>query len=326
MSRDTGIVSGSSKAFGSALLLCIVLFSCTGSKSGEEADDRTPSAIDVVLDDVGREVILAETPERIVSLAPNATEILFAVGAGDRVIGVTEYCNFPPEARKIEKVGSFSFLNIERILSLAPDLVLISSHEQERFIKTLDELEIPVYVCFPRNFQELFRTIHSIGRVTGSPVRARALADSLGAELDRLKGEVEWAFSSEERLKVYMEISSRPLMTAGDHSFIGTMIDVAGGRNIGHDLPRDYAVINSEVVISRNPEVIFIFHYSSTRENLLERLGWDRIDAVKADMIFDDLDEDVVHRPGPRSVRGAREMFERLLTAKERYDRDPEQR
>ena len=314
------------KALNSLVLLCFAILSCTGRDSGGGTDEDSRSSYDAVRDDVGREVVLEEVPQRIVSLAPNATEILFAIGAGNRVIGVTEYCNYPPEVEGIEKVGSFSFLNIERILSIAPDLVVISSHEQERFIKTLEELEIPVYVCFPRNFHELFHTIESIGRLTGAQVRATTLADSLETELDRLKNDVDRAFGKGERLRVYMEISSRPLMTAGDASFIGQMIGVAGGRNIGHDVPRDYAVINSEVVISRNPEVIFIFHSSSTRENVIARLGWSRIDAVKTGAVFDDLDEDKVLRPGPRSIGGARELFERLLTAKERYDKNPDPR
>ena len=108
-------------------------------------------------------------------------------------------------------------------------------------------------------------------------------------------------------------------MTVGETSFVGDLIEVSGGRKIGHGIPWDYAVINSEVIIDRNPDVIFIFQSSTRRENLVKRLGWDRINAVKKGMIFDDLDEDIILRPGPRSVQGARAIFTHLLSAKEAY-------
>jgi iron complex transport system substrate-binding protein len=301
-------------------LMLITLFSCGGSQPDVE-DKRDPSSSSAaIFDDIGREVLLTKAPKRIVSLAPNTTEILFALGAGNRVVGVTEYCNYPPAARDVKKVGSFSFLNIERILSVSPDLVIMSTLEQERFIKTLEDLEIPVYVCFPRNFNELFRSIQEIGKLTETSERASAIVDSLRIELSVLEDEADQAFGESGRPRVYLEISERPLMTVGEDSFLGELIDIAGGINIGHGIPRDYAVINPEIVISRNPDVIFIFQSSTTKENLVKRLGWNRVKAVWTEAIFDDLNEDIVFRPGPRSVQGAREIFERLQTVQKGKD------
>lgn len=298
--------------------LVAIILSC----SSPDPETRSDSAKWAGIDDLGREIILDRKPLRIVSLAPNATEILFSLGAGDRVVGVTDYCDHPPQVNDIKKVGSFSFLNIERIFSVAPDFIVLSSHEQERFIKTLEDLGIPVYVCFPNDFDELFRSISAIGKLTGTERRAAALVDSLETELDRLKVEVGETFGEGENPRVYFEISSRPLMTVGEKSFIGNLIEVSGGANIGRDIPRDYAVINSELIISRDPEMIFIFQSSSNRESVAKRLGWDRIRAVKEGRIFDNLDEDRILRPGPRSIQGARDIYEHLRSLKEEYDKD----
>ncbi len=299
-------------------ILVTIIVSC----SSPDPETQPGNAKWTGIDDVGREIRLDEIPRRIVSLAPNATEILFSLGAGDRVVGVTDYCNHPPEVKVIKKVGSFSFLNIERILSVAPDFIVLSSHEQERFIKTLEDLGIPVYVCFPQDFDELFRSISTIGKLTGTEKRGDVLVDSLKNELDRLKVEVEETFGEGERPKVYFEISSRPLMTVGENSFIGNLIKVSGGMNVGRDIPRDYAVINSEVIINRNPDIIFIFQSSSNRESVAKRLGWERIRAVKEGRVFDNLDEDRILRPGPRSIQGARDIYDHLRSVKGVYDED----
>jgi len=306
-------------AFFLGLLAYFSSFSCSGPDSVRTSKLKSPSRGITVTDDLGREVSIDGPPRRIIALAPNAAEIVFALGAGNRVVGVTDYCNYPTETAKIRKVGSFSTLNMELILSLEPDLVISTSQEQARFVKNLEDLKIPIYVCFPGDFRGLFRTIRAIGKLIGCDDRAAALTDSLQSEIKALRAEVDSSFGESNRLRVYLEIASHPLMTVGEHSFVGNLISAAGGDNIGRDIPRDYAVINPEVVISREPEVIFIFRSSTTRENIVRRLGWERIRAVRSGMIFNDLDEDKIFRPGPRSVQGAREIFERLLKAKEKY-------
>jgi len=301
------------------VILSMIVPGCTEPDSGGRTSHGSPTVTDVVRDDLGREINLDRVPVRIISLAPNATEILFAIGAGDRIVGATEYCNYPPEALEIERVGSFSLINLERILALRPDLVISSSREQERFVRNIEDLGIPVYVCFPSSYEGLFRSIRAIGDITDTHERAGALADSLEDELDKLKNEVENALGESTMLRVYLEISSHPLMTAGENSFVGRLIEVAGGNNIARDIARDYAAISPEIIIARNPQIIFIFTSSTTPENLTKRWGWARIDAVKYGMVYDDLDEDRISRPGPRSIQGTRELFERLLEAKTRY-------
>ena len=172
----------------------------------------------------------------------------------------------------------------------------------------------------------MFRSIRAIGKLTGCLDRAEQLTDSPETQLRDLQEEVGRRLGETRRLRVYLEIASHPLMTASEHSFLGHLIETAGGENIGRGIPRDYAAINPEAVIHRNPEVIFIFRSSTTRENLVRRLGWDRIRAVRSEMIFTDLDEDKIFRPGPRSIQGAREIFDRLRTAKEHYEKRPRKR
>jgi iron complex transport system substrate-binding protein len=296
-----------------AIGACAASLSCGG---GEMPDRDGAVAGDSPRDDLGRPVLLDHLPRRIVSLAPDATEILFAVGAGDRVVGVTRQCDYPPEVAELPIVGQFSQVNLERLLALHPDLVLVSSFEQRRFIKNLEDLEIPVYVCYPSDFAALFRTIRSIGRVTGEEERATAVADSLESELEALRADVARTLPEENRPRVYVEISSRPLMTAGRGSFIAELIRTAGGVNIGDEIERDYAVINPERIILRDPELILIFRSSTTPGNLVDRLGWERITAVRERRIVDDLDENLIFRAGPRSVLGARELYRRFRDAK----------
>jgi len=300
--------------------LAVFILSCSGSDSGQPAREKGSETASTIVDDVGRRVSLGPPARRIVSLAPNATEILFSIGAGERIIGITEQCNFPPEASSIPKIGGFSFLNIERLIGLKPDLVILTSLEQDRFVKNLEELGLRAYVSFPRDFDQLFRSIESIGRLTGDSDGAKALVASLEADLAALREEVDRHYGEAARPRVYLEISSRPLMTIGDDSFVDALIEEAGGKNIALDIPRDYAVISSEVVIDRDPDVIFVCRSSTTREDVGRRLGWGRIRAVETDQVYDDLDEDMIMRPGPRSVQGAREIFERLRKAEERDD------
>jgi len=299
------------------VFLCLFFLSCSSGTDDREVTEGSPYSCDLLRDDLGRDVKLEVVPRRIISLAPNATEILFAIGAGDRVVGVTKYCNYPPEVVNIKKVGGFSFFNLERLLTLKPDLVVMSSHEQQRFKDNLEKLGIPVYVCFPGNFKELFCSIKSIGKLTGFEDRALQLADTLETQLDRLKEDVSHAFKENERPGVFVEISSHPLMTAGETSFIGELITTAGGKNVGYGISREYAVINQEIVIERNPDIIVIFNSSTTRENLVKRLGWNRINAVQSGLIVDDLDEDLIFRAGPRSVMAVRELFRRFLEVRE---------
>jgi len=290
-----------------AALLILVFGSAACSSPG---DNTEAANIIKFTDDLGRVVELSKRPERIISLAPNITEIVFFLGSGEKLIGVTSYCDWPPQAREIPRVGDFSHPSIERIVELSPDLVLTTSHEQDRWIGKLFSLGIPVYSVYPHDCEALLNSMENLLGLLGD---TPAGLDSIRIMAEKLaKLGKTFHLEGNERPGVFIEISKSPLMTAGSSSFVSDLIERAGGRNIASGLPRDYCVINAERVIKSDPDIVFLFHGLSKKEELSRRIGWGSIGAVKKGRVYDDIDPDIVLRPGPRAVLGIKEIGERL--------------
>lgn len=263
-----------------------------------------------IIDGTGREVTLATKPERIISLLPSNTEILFAVGAGDQVVGVTSYCNYPPEASSRDQVGGITVqsISIETIIALEPDLVLTNPAQSE-ITETLTETGLTVIVLDPATLEDIYANIELVGRVTGHPAEAATLVANLRNRTEAVKKAVA-AIPEEEKLSVFYEVWHDPLITAGPNTFIGQIIELAGGRNIFADLKEDWPQVSAEVVVTHNPAVILgpESHGSElTAEKIGVRPGWANIDAVQNDRVYL-LDPDAVSRPGPRIV----EMLEEI--------------
>jgi len=277
------------------------------SKPGNDTGEDT---VVCHVDDLGKVVRLSKKPERIVSLAPNVTEIVFFLGEGERLVGATSYCNWPPDAASLPRVGDFSNPSIERIINLSPDLVLTTSHEQDRWIGKLTSLGIPVYSIYPHDCAALLQSMKNLldllGETPAGRDSIRVMSEKL-AEFERSR-----ILETADKPDVFIEISSNPLMTAGTGSFVSDLIERAGGRNIAKELERDYCVINPERVIESDPDVVFLFHGLSTREELSGRIGWGSIKAVKSGRVFDDITLDLVLRPGPRAVLGIKEIEDRI--------------
>jgi iron complex transport system substrate-binding protein len=233
---------------------------------------------------------------KIVSISPAMTEILFAVGAGNDIVGVTTFCNYPEEAKGIYKIGDFSNPSIERIVGLKPDLVIVNLPEQMRIKKQLEKLGITIFVSSPKSLNDIYKEIADIGRI----VKKERVADSL---IHYMKMNIE---PSEHKRKksVYIELSPRPLVTIGAHSFLNEMLEMAGGKNIFSDLNKDYPVVSQEEVIKRNPEIIILLHPG----NITDRLAWKKIAAIKKDKVYTNLNQDHILRPGPRLVEGFKEL------------------
>lgn len=263
-----------------------------------------------IVDDLGRTVVFYGSPSRVVSLAPNITEIVFFLGCGDKLVGVTNQCDWPPAAGSLTKVGDFSNPSIERIIDLSPDLVLTTSLEQDRWVVKLSSLGIKVFSIYPGDCEELVNSMKKLLKVLGE---TRAGSDSIRffeekiVALESIPGN-----TGAERPRVFVEISDSPLMTAGDDSFVSDLIERAGGLNIAMGLQREYCIINPERVIRDDPEVIFIFHGLASRDELSRRIGWANIEAVKSGRVFDDVNPDYVLRPGPRVIKGIISLRERL--------------
>ncbi|HKV37567.1 MAG TPA: ABC transporter substrate-binding protein, partial [Blastocatellia bacterium] len=195
-----------------------------------------PSTARVVTDEIGRRVKVVSSPKRFISLAPSATEMLFALGLGQEVVGVTAYCDYPPQATRIEKIGDTQRPSLEKIVALKPDLVVVSTASQlEPFVQKLDEAAIPVYVSNPTNLGTLLDSIVKLGDVTGVPDRGRTLAAELRGRIDAVKTKVRGL----PRTRVLLVLGTEPLITVGGNTFINDLIETAGGESISADQKSD---------------------------------------------------------------------------------------
>jgi len=250
---------------------------------------------------------------RIVSLAPATTEILFSLGLNENIVGVTSFCNYPAEATKKDKVGTFSQPSIEKIISLRPDIIFTASIEQAPIVEKLKKLNLNVYVSDPEDIEDLLTVINEIGKITDRTKEAKQLTGEMRSRMNQIKVKVK-SILNDKRPKVFVEIWHDPLMTAGRGSFIDELISIAGGINIAYDTPRKYSYFSPEQVIKRDPDYIILSYMSEKdpNNNLASRLGWGNIKAVRNKHIYSDINPDLFLRPGPRLIEGLEEIHKKL--------------
>ncbi|NLM52589.1 MAG: cobalamin-binding protein [Firmicutes bacterium] len=259
-----------------------------------------------VTDDLGREVTLTAKPARIVSLLPSLTEILFALEAGDRVVGVTNYCNYPEEAAQKDKVGDLFNLSAETILALQPDLVLTGrSQTLEEQLSFLENNGIPYIVVDPQSLAEIETAILQVAEMIDSMERGQKLVEQI--QNDRAAFDAKVAqIPQEERARVFVMLDTEALFTIGDGEYLSEMIEAAGGINVAKDSGQGYFQISEETFFTLNPDVIIATF--PMREEILAREAWRDIAAVKNGRVYD-VDGDLVTRPGPRIVQGLEELY-----------------
>ncbi len=252
----------------------------------------------------GRQVLSTTSPRHLVSLAPSITEILYFLELGDRLVGVTSYCNFPVEVKNKPRIGTYWDFNLEAILSLKPDLVLAMAHQGEgpSSLEVLRHWKIPYYLGRADTLPELFRLIEDIARLTGQEEVARRKLPPLKARVQRVQDRVQGL----PRPRVLLEIDQEPLITVGRSSIQGDLIQRAGGANIANNIDQRYPVFNLEEVLKSQPEVI-LFTGMADAASLPRRMNfwrqWTLLPAVKARRLFW-VEPDLVDRPGPRLVDG----------------------
>jgi len=289
-----------------ARLLALALALCALAGCSERRPVAGFGQTRAFTDELGREVKINFPPRRIVSLAPSVTEALFALGLGDRVVGVTSYCDFPEEAKSKEKIGDTINPNAERIIALKPDLVVITTASQlERLSRQLGELNIPVYVMNPRTVREVAASIRKLGDATGAVGRANEVAD----DMDRRIAAVEARVRNLPKPHVLYVLQNAPLITAGRDTFINDLINLAGGQSISGTETADYPQLSRETAIARAPEVIVAPASHGTEFVKAEDLRRDfaATPAVRADRIVK-VNADWVDRPGPRIVGGLEQL------------------
>ena len=262
-----------------------------------------------ITDMAGREVTIEVEPQAIVSLASSNTEILYALGLGDKVVGVTEFCNYPPEVTAKPKVGGFADVDTEKVVEVGPDLILVANIHAAEVVPALEKLGLTVVVIDPPDIAGVLEGIKLVGKMTSQEKEAEALTAEMQERINLVAKSVE----GRERSRVFWEISS-DLWTAGPGSFINDLIVRAGGENIAAEAEAPWAQLSNEAIIAADPEVIFLADhpFGETAETVAARPGWDKISAVVNDCVVEIKDTDIFSRPGPRVV-DALEMAAKAL-------------
>ncbi len=267
-----------------------------------------------VKDDLGRSVKIPERVKRIVSLAPSATENLFAIGAGHLVVGVTSACDYPPQVKRLPQVGDFMKPSLERVVALKPDLIVIVSSTIPKAIA--DELQsrtkVPVFVFQPQTVSSVLRGLLTLGELTGRKQQARKLV----RELEQRLKEVEQRVTDKPRPKVVVEIAPPPsLMVAGPKTFIDDAISLAGGENAFSDALQPFPLVSLESLVAKDPDVYIIATKGKTNKRLLDevkrRSGFANLRCVQNGRVYG-IDPDLVFRPTPRLVKGIEELAKLL--------------
>jgi ABC-type Fe3+-hydroxamate transport system substrate-binding protein len=258
-----------------------------------------------VTDDLGRTVSIRVPVNRIVSLAPSLTEMTFAAGAGDRLVGITTYCNFPAETGAIEKVGDTQSPNVEKIVALRPQVVLVSTASQlESFMSLLAEQNIAVYVLDVRGIDDVPTGLRKLGAIFGTADASEKAA----AELERRVKALSDRGAAQTPPRVFLQISKEPLFTIGRDSFLTELIQRAGGVSVTKNVASGYPKLSKETALAMNPDVIIL---SDSEDNREPNEVFKNSSAAKNGRVYR-INADVISRPGPRLVDALEEIARHL--------------
>lgn len=254
-----------------------------------------------VHDDLGRQVTVPLKIERAISLAPSLTEMIFAVGAGDRLVGVTTYCNYPAEAQSIQKVSDTQTPNIESIIALKPQIVFVSSASQlEAFTGILDQQNIAVFVTNPTGLSGMLKNLTQLGDMFGTSEIAAREVGGLQRRIDAVKGRV----SGKPRVRIFVQFSREPLFTIGKESFLTEVVELAGGESVTKDVATTYPKLSKETALALNPDALIL---SDSEDNREPNDVFKTSPAVKNGFVYR-IDADIISRPGPRLIDALEQM------------------
>ncbi|MBV0882059.1 cobalamin-binding protein [Noviherbaspirillum sp. L7-7A] len=273
-----------------------------------------------VQDDEGNKVTLDKPAQRVISLAPHVTELLFAAGGGRKVVGVVDYSDYPPEAKALPRVGSHRQIDLERLIALKPDLLVVWLHGgAARQLEPLRRLGIPVYVSEPHRIAEIGPTLRRLGQLLGTEAEAGRGADAF----ERRLATIETSYASRPPVKVFYQVWDRPLYTLNGSHTASDAIRLCGGQNIFAALPVTAPTVTVEAVLKENPEVIVSGNRPDKDSAGLE--AWKQYPsllAARRDNLVT-IDADQLVRPGPRILDGTAALCERLDEARGKRSRQP---
>ncbi|WP_197722850.1 cobalamin-binding protein [Sulfurivermis fontis] len=268
-----------------------------------------------VTDDLGHSVTLAQPAQRIVSLAPHATEILYAAGLGTRIVGAVSYSDYPPQAREIPRVGGYNNLDVEHIAALAPDLVVgwrEGNHPAQ--LDTLRRLGLTLYISDPHELDAVASTLERLGQLGATEQQAAAAATAYRLRLAELRAR----YARQPPITVFYQVWNRPLMTVNDQHLIGKVLTLCGGRNVFGTLGTVTPTVSEEAVLQAAPEVIVASGMGESRPEWLDDWRrWQQLPAVRLDNLYF-IPPDILQRHGPRLLTGAAQLCARLEEARAR--------
>ena len=289
-----------------AILLIALMTSC---KSSDDSSHSPSLAGREITDDAGRRVLLPPSVDRVISLAPNLTEIVFAVGAGQKLVGDTTYCDFPEEAKHVTKVGDTLHPSLERIIALKPEVVLVSTASQlEVFTEQLKDHNIAVFVTDPHDLEGVFRSITQVGEILGKSEQAKSVV----ASLRQRSVSVEMRVKPLPRVRIFYQLSAEPLYTAGKDSFVTDLIRRAGAESVTAQVPGAWPKYSAESALAAKPEAIILPTGGSMgagNSTVAEALR--KSPAAQQGRVYK-INDDHLVRPGPRAVDGLEEMAKAL--------------
>ena len=291
-----------------ALIILLLLAISFGCNSGAKPVLDGPVTRELT-DDAGRRVSLPARVARVVSLAPNLTEIVFAVGGGDRLVGRTSYCDYPAEAKAVAEIGDTLHPSLERIIALKPQVVLISTSSQlEVFTQQLQNQNIAVFVTDPHDLEGVFRSIRQVGEIMGEMTRTALLVESLRDRAD----DVETAVKGKQPVRVFYQVSAEPLYTAGHDAFVTDLMRRAGAASVTASVPGAWPKYSNESALAARPDAIILptgGSMGSANSDVTEALR--QSPAALHGRVYK-INDDYLTRPGPRAIDGLEAMARAL--------------
>ncbi|MDR3482846.1 MAG: cobalamin-binding protein [Burkholderiaceae bacterium] len=269
-----------------------------------------------VVDDDGNTVVLSHPAQRIITLAPHLTEMMFAVGAGPRIVGTVTYSDFPAEAKRIPLIGDNLHIDLERVAALKPDLLVVWQHgNASRELDALRQLGIPLFYSEPHDLAQIPDTLTRLGRLAGTDAKAQQVADSMRTQLNNLAAR----YAHRPNVRVFYQVWDKPLYTLNGKHYVSDVIRLCGGENIFAGLTTTAPVVGVEAVLQENPEAIMTGDLRKEENGLALWKAYPRMLAVQRGNLFA-FDPDLLVRPGPRIVDGAAAVCEKLDLARSRRE------
>ncbi|HYS64268.1 MAG TPA: cobalamin-binding protein [Paraburkholderia sp.] len=272
-----------------------------------------------VTDDTGASVTLAAPAQRVISLAPHVTELLYAAGGGTKLVGAVSYSDYPPEAKQLPRVGDNKSLDLERIVALKPDLIVVWRHgNAQRQLDRLREMHVPLFFSEPHHLDDVAVSLTRLGQLLGTSSTADKAAAEYRQDIAKLRAQ----YASRPPVSTFYQVWDQPLMTLNGEHMISDVIALCGGRNVFAKLEPLVPTVSTEAVLAANPEAIVTAAPGATKpDTTLPQLGawraWPSLTAVANNNLFA-IDGDLINRPAPRIAQGAKQLCEDLEVARSR--------